>query len=72
MGVLLSMGLLLKLSEIFEQMKQSKILGHFLQKQIFYLLTCISNFKTRFVVGNLSFQKWFDTDVLDFQIELLV
>jgi hypothetical protein len=31
---------------------------------------CFSSFKTRFAEGILRFQKWFDVDVLGFQIEL--
>jgi hypothetical protein len=46
------------------------ILGYFLFKQIYYIVTYKSSFKTWFVVGFLWFQKLFDTDVLGFQIEL--
>jgi len=57
----------------FERMKEPKnngdFLGYFLFKQIYYIFTKISSFKTWFVVGILRFQKWFDVDVLDFQIE---
>jgi hypothetical protein len=42
-------------------------LGYFLFKQINYIFTSISSFKTWFVVGILRFQKWFD--VLGFKIE---
>ncbi len=46
------------------------ILGNFLLKQIYYILTYVRSFKTWFVVGILRFQKWFDVDVLGFQIEV--
>jgi hypothetical protein len=37
----------------------------------FYIFTLIISSKLWYVVGILMFQKWFDVDVLDFQIELL-
>jgi hypothetical protein len=46
------------------------ILGYFLFKQIYYNLTYISCLKTWFVVGIFRFHKWFDVDVLGFQVEL--
>jgi hypothetical protein len=45
-------------------------LGYFLIKQIYYIFTSISSFKTWFVVGILGFQKWSYVVVLGFQIEL--
>jgi hypothetical protein len=45
-------------------------LAYFLLKGIYYIFTQISRFKTWLVVGILRFQKWFDADVLGFQIEL--
>jgi hypothetical protein len=50
--------------------KESKFLGPFLIKPIFYNFILISSFKTWFVVGVKRFQKLLDVDVLDFQIEL--
>ncbi len=43
-------------------------LGYYLFKQIYDIFTYISSFKTWFVVGILRFWKWFDVDVLGFQI----
>jgi hypothetical protein len=45
-------------------------LGYFWLKQIYYIFTKIGDFKTWLVVAILRFQKWFDVDVLEFQIEL--
>jgi hypothetical protein len=39
-------------------------------KQIYYIFTQISSFRTWFVVGISRFQKWFDVDVYGFQNEL--
>jgi hypothetical protein len=48
--------------------KNGKILGYFLFKQIYYIFTQTSSFKTWFVVRILTFQKCFvvDVDVLAF------
>jgi len=43
-------------------------LGYFVIKQIYYIFTSISSFKTWFAVDILRFLKWFDVDVLGFQI----
>jgi len=46
-------------------------LGYFLLKHFFFIFTYISSLKVRFVfAGIFKFQKWFDVDILDFQIEL--
>ncbi len=50
--------------------RNSDILGYFLLEQIYYILTYIYSFKTWSVVGILRFLKWFDVDVIDFQIEV--
>ncbi len=44
--------------------RNGDILGYFLFKQINYIFTEISSFRTRFVVGIRRFHKWFDVDVL--------
>jgi hypothetical protein len=50
--------------------RNGNILAYFLRKQIYYIFTSMSSFKTWFVVSNLRFQKWFDAYFLGFQIEL--
>ncbi len=44
----------------------------FHKTDFFNIFTVISSFKTRFAVGILKFQKWFDVDVLNFQIDVLM
>jgi hypothetical protein len=46
------------------------ILGCFLFGQIYYIFTEAGKFKTWFAEGILRFQKWFNVDILDFQLEL--
>ncbi len=50
--------------------KSIGILGNFFLEQIFYIISLISSLKPLFVVGILRLSKWFDSDVLSFQIEL--
>ncbi len=49
-----------------EAQRNSAIFGYFLFKQIYYTLTLIHSFK----ICIWRFQKWFDSDVLGFLIEL--
>jgi hypothetical protein len=50
--------------------KSGDILDYFYLKQVFfYIFTILSTFKAWFVVGILRVRKWFDVDVLGFQIE---
>ncbi len=48
--------------------RNGDILGYLLLKQLLYVITKISSFKTWFVVGILRFQKGFVVDVSDFKI----
>jgi hypothetical protein len=64
-GLLLESHCDLKKDEVAQI--NGNILGYFLIKQIYYIL---SNFKTWFVAGILRFQKWFVVDDLDSEIRL--
>ncbi len=50
--------------------ENGNILANFFTKAIFYIFTKISSFRNIFAMCVLRFQKWFDVDVLGFQIEL--
>jgi hypothetical protein len=66
----LLLGALCDFLKVEVALRNGDILGYFLFKQIYYNLTYISCLKTWFVVSILRFQKWFDVDVLGFQVEL--
>ncbi len=75
LGSFIKIGLLFKLTVIFWKdevsPKNGNIFGYFSFNQFFYIFTVISSFKTRFAIGILKFQKWFDVDVFNFQIDVL-
>jgi hypothetical protein len=65
------LGYFWKFIDFFVKVKQPKNgdnLGNFLLNFFYIFTEVISSFKTWFVVPNLSFQKWFGVDTLDFPI----